>query len=156
MNKYENGSFILFTLVPHRVPFIAHLHIILSLQVFHCPDLFVKQIMPYRSSSRFNCKGSKQKWGWSRGVEPLGGGQRAKPPEVDAFWGPNHDKSPYRVCISYKPDNRKAILKLLMHKNNIIFSYFPFVYWGGNPLQLPPKVNEAYMYISTKEEIKTT
>ena len=87
MNKYENGSFILFTLVPYQVPFIAHLHIILSLQVFHCPDLFVKQIMPYRSSSRFNCKGSKQKWGWSRGVEPLGGVRGQSPLKLTLFGG---------------------------------------------------------------------
>ena len=37
---YENGSFILLTLVPPRVPHIAGLHIILSLQVFCCPNLF--------------------------------------------------------------------------------------------------------------------
>ena len=82
---YENGSFILLTLVPPRVPHIARLHIILPLQVFRCPDLFFKQIMLYRSSSRFNCSLRDQSKSGVQGAEPLGGGKEAKPPEADAF-----------------------------------------------------------------------
>ena len=47
--QFENGSFILLMLVPPRVPHIARLHIILSLQVFGCPDLFKKKKKKKRS-----------------------------------------------------------------------------------------------------------
>ena len=49
---YENGSFILLTLVPPRVPHIAGLHIILSLQVFCCPNLFFLNGSCYTEAAR--------------------------------------------------------------------------------------------------------
>ena len=39
------------------------------------------------------------------------------------------------LCLAWR---QKANLKLLMHENDIIFSYFPLVYWGGGHLPLQP------------------
>ena len=39
----------------------------------------------------------------------------------------------------------------------VIFSDFPFVYWGGNPPGPTPYFNEGLgLYISTEEEIMTS
>ena len=55
-----------------------------------------------------------------------------------------------------KLDDRKLILKLLMHENNIFthFLIFPLRLLGR---QAPPhRSMKAYAYISTKEEIMTS
>ena len=55
--------------------------------IFRCPDLFFfKQIMLYRSSAMFNCKGSKQKRG-SRGQSPLVGVRGLCPLKLTLFRG---------------------------------------------------------------------
>ena len=77
---YKNGSFIVFTLVPPRVPQGVLLRpIYYFLQVRFC-----KQIMQYTGAARGLIVRVKAK-AEVQGAEPLGGGQGAKPPEANAF-----------------------------------------------------------------------
>ena len=79
---YKNGSFIVFTLVPPRVPqgvLLRPIGLYYFLQV-----RFRKQIMQYTGAARGSIVRVKAKAG-VQGAEPLGGGQGAKAPEANAF-----------------------------------------------------------------------
>ena len=77
---YENGSFIVFTLVPPRVP----QGVLLRLIYYFLQVRFRKQIMQYTGAARGSIVRVKAKAG-VQGAEPLGGGQGAKPPEANTF-----------------------------------------------------------------------
>ena len=77
---YKNGSFIVFTLVPPRVP----QGVLLRPIYYFLQVRFRKQIMQYTGAARGSIVRVKAKAG-VQGAEPLGGGQGAKPPEANAF-----------------------------------------------------------------------
>ena len=79
---YKNGSFIVFTLVPPRVPqgvLLRPIGLYYFLQV-----RFRKQIMQYTGAARGSIVRVKAKAG-VQGAEPLGGGQGEKAPKANAF-----------------------------------------------------------------------
>ena len=77
---YKNGSFIVFTLVPPRVP----QGVLLRPIYYFFQVRFRKQIMQYTGAARGSIVRVKAKAG-VQGAEPLGGGQGAKPSEANAF-----------------------------------------------------------------------
>ena len=77
---YKNGSFIVFALVPPRVP----QGVLLRPICYFLQVRFRKQIMQYTGAARGSIVRVKAKAG-VQGAEPLGGGQGAKPPEANAF-----------------------------------------------------------------------
>ena len=78
IGQYKNGSFIVFTLVPRRVP-----QGVLLRPIYHFLQVrFRRQIMQYTGAARGWIVRVKAKSG-IQGAEPLGGGQ--KPPEANAF-----------------------------------------------------------------------
>ena len=82
---YKNGSFIVFTLVPPRVPQGVLLRPIIGLYYFLQVGLrFRKQIMQYTWA--VHLWGSKQKWG-SRGQSPLVGVRGQSPLKLLLFRG---------------------------------------------------------------------
>ena len=82
MGLYKNGSFIVFTLVPPRVP----QGVLLRPIYYFLQVRFRKQIMQYTGAARGSIVRVKAKAG-VQGAENLGGGQGAKPPEASAFQG---------------------------------------------------------------------
>ena len=80
LTLYKNGSFIVFTLVPPRVP----QGVLLRPIYYFLQVRFRKQIMQYTGAARSSIVRVKAKAG-VQGAEPLGGGQGAKPPEANAF-----------------------------------------------------------------------
>ena len=79
---YKNGSFIVFTLVPPRVPQGVLLRPIIGLYYF-LQVRFRKQIMQYTGAARGSIVRVKAKAG-VQGAEPLGGGQGTKAPKANA------------------------------------------------------------------------
>ena len=87
VGQYENGSFILLTLVPPRVPHLARLHIILSLQVFCCPDLFFKNRSCSTEAARCSTVRGQIKSGGSRGQSLFEGVRGQSPVKLTLFRG---------------------------------------------------------------------